>query len=83
MNRQMSITAPDVIGNSYLIMGTVDRKIWKENMDNPKLPKYILEHLVAFQSVYNELRVTQVGWFPADVEPGIEEPPPSQEWVKR
>lgn len=83
LTEQMQVTNPDIIGNDYLIMGTIERKVWKENMENPKPPLELLGHLASFDSVYQELRCTQVGWFPEDVEPGIEEPPPSKEWVKR
>ena len=83
MTEMMRSANPKVIGNPYLIMGTVERKIWKENMENPKPPHEMIKHVAVFNSVYNELRVTQTGWFHESVEPGIEEPPPSTEWVKR
>lgn len=83
LTEQMKVTNPSIIGNDYLIMGAIDRKLWKDNMKNPKPPMEILNHLVSFDAVYEELRCTQVGWFPEGIEPGIEEPPPSKEWIKK
>lgn len=83
LTEQMRVMAPEMIGNDYLILGTMERKAWKANLENPKPPHEMLAHIAGFETMYEELRVTQVGWFPKDVEPGIQPPPPSREWVKR
>lgn len=73
---------PTSIGNSYLVMGVIPRRIWKENMADPKPPHQVLDHLAQFLS-YRTLQRTMVGWFPKGVQPPIEPPAPSKEWVKR
>lgn len=73
--------APDAIGNEYLIIGTVEKNVWREGVNRPQLPREIIPHTHDFKKRYEELRVTRAGWFPKDMEPPIMEPPPSQEWV--
>jgi hypothetical protein len=72
---------PDDIGNNYLIFGTVEKKAWRENMENPKPLDELLQHVHDFKS-YQEIRMTMAGWFKADQEPPVMEPQPSTEWVK-
>jgi hypothetical protein len=72
---------PDDIGNYYLIFGTVEKKAWRENMKNPKPLEEMRQHVHDFKS-YQEIRMTMAGWFKADQEPPVMEPPPSTEWVK-
>lgn len=73
---------PDIIGNDYLIMGTVERKVWHEGMKQMLAVDKILPHLSHFVTYYQELRLTQPGWYHVDQEPPVMEPPKSQEWVK-
>ena len=73
---------PTLIGNEYLIMGTIERKIWQASMKLPMMPQEMLSYLQVFKEVYTELRMLQQGWFPIGVEPPIRQPPPSTEWVK-
>ena len=73
--------APDVIGNDYLIMGTLDKAVWRENMKTPKMPADIMPDLHPFKS-YRTMQRTLAGWFPTGQEPPIEQPPPSEHWIK-
>ena len=73
---------PTVIGNEYLIGGTVERKFWRDNMIHPKPFSEIVHHLHDFVN-YEELRMTMRGWFRDDQNPPIWTPPPSDEWIKR
>ncbi len=41
-------TAPEEIGNKYLIMGTLEKEIWREGLKTPKHPKEMLDHLTLF-----------------------------------
>jgi len=75
-------TAPESIGNYYLIFGTVERKTWRENMKQPLPFSEIVAHTSDFINHYQELRMRQQGWFPKDYEPPILEPPPSKEWIR-
>jgi hypothetical protein len=73
---------PEVIGNEYLILGTMEKQAWQENMRHPKPPAEMFPHISQFADYYKELRVTRPGWYPRDQEPPIWEPPASREWVK-
>jgi hypothetical protein len=73
---------PKAIGNEYLIIGTVEKKCWREGLEQPKDIAEMLPHASDFKAHYQELRLRQTGWYPKDQEPPIKEPLPSQEWVK-
>ena len=74
--------APQVIGNEYFILGTMERKAWRENMHNQRPLSEMLDQVHPFKE-YSEMRRTYGGWFHKDVEPPEEPPPPSEEWVKQ
>jgi hypothetical protein len=73
---------PEAIGNDYLILGTVEKKAWREGMEQSKPVNEMLPHVSQFVEYYKELCMTQPGWFPANKEPPVMEPPESQDWVK-
>ncbi len=73
---------PDVIGNNYLVFGTVEKKVWRENFNQTKTSKEILEHAHNFIS-YQDIRMTMAGWFPKNQKPPVMKPPPSAEWKKK
>ena len=73
--------SPECIGNSYLVLGTVEKRAWRENMRDPKPPGEMLHHLHDFKS-YQDIRMTMGGWFRDDEIPPVVEPRPSEEWVK-
>ena len=66
--------------NPYI--GTVEKKAWREGMKQSKAVNEMLPHVSGFVTYYKELRMTQPGWFRANQEPPVMEPPESQEWVK-
>jgi hypothetical protein len=70
------------IGNDYLIIGTVEKKAWREGLKQPKLVNEMLPYASDFKTYYQELRMTQEGWYGPDQEPPVREPPLSQEWSK-
>ncbi len=72
---------PDCIGNDYLVLGTVEKKAWRENMEDPKPSDEMLHHVHDFKS-YQDIRMTQGGWFREDEIQPVVEPRPSEEWVK-
>lgn len=72
----------DVIGNNYLVFGTVEKKAWRENMNRPKPFDEMRQHIHDFKS-YQNIRMTMAGWFPKGQEPPVMEPPLSMEWVKK
>ena len=77
-----SQNAPEAIGNDYLIFGTVERKAWREGMQQPKAVAEMRASIHDFKTYYKELRVTQPGWYGSGQEPPVMEPPPSKEWVR-
>ena len=73
---------PEAVGNDYLIIGTVEKKTWREGIQQPKGSDEMLPHVSDFATYYKELRFSRPGWYKRDQEPPIWEPPPSREWVK-
>ena len=47
--------APDLVGNSYLILGTLDRDVWKRGVAEPLAIQEMVEQLHDFVEVL-ELR---------------------------
>ena len=76
----MEINA-EVIGNDYLIIGTVEKQAWHENINQPKPFNEMLNHTHDFKS-YQNLHMTMAGWFRDGQDPPVMEPPPSNEWLK-
>jgi hypothetical protein len=56
---------PKIIGNDYLVMGTVDRKDWKEGNKNILSPSEMLERIYVFQDVW-DFEVIPAGWYPSE-----------------
>jgi hypothetical protein len=73
---------PAVIGNDYLILGTVERQAWRESMKRPFLPAEIVPHTHDFKS-HSTIQMSMAGWFPKDMDPPLRQPPPPAAWVKR
>jgi hypothetical protein len=73
---------PEVIGNEYLIMGTVDKAVWREGLHQPKAAKEMLSQANIFKEYHKELRTTRPGWYKDSQEPPVMEPSLSQEWIK-
>lgn len=71
------------VGNEYLIIGTVEKKDWREGMHHPKDLAEVQPQASDFAKYYGEMRVSRHGWYPAGQEPPMLEPPVSQEWVKK
>lgn len=56
---------PDVIGNDYLVIGTVDRKGWREAQKNPYGLKTTFRYLHDFKE-YVTFEIAHYGWLPED-----------------
>lgn len=56
---------PKAIGNDYLIIGTVERKVWREGLRHPKIINEILPHVADFKEV-RRVEVRPAGWYPAE-----------------
>jgi hypothetical protein len=69
---------PSLIGNEYLVLGTMERQAWRANMAEPKSIPEMLEHVHDFKDV-RSVRVQPGGWHPADMDPSdlpVQEPGP-------
>ncbi|MGE5301976.1 MAG: hypothetical protein ACM3TN_01525 [Alphaproteobacteria bacterium] len=65
LERALSQRAPQVSGNQYLVLGTVDKKIWQKALDGKGEPLAgTLEHVADFKQRY-ELDYQLGGWYPA------------------
>jgi len=60
--------APEFIGNEYLVLGTIDKKVWKEGLagGGGELGE-MLKHMADFKRVL-KLEVDPGGWYPAERE---------------
>ena len=68
MAHGLSQIAPEVIGNEYLVLGTIDKKVWQEGLagDGGQLGE-MLKHMADFKRVL-KLEVEPGGWYPAERE---------------
>jgi hypothetical protein len=82
LHELFSHVAPQVVGNDYLIVGSVEARAWRGNLNHPKKPAEILPHTHDFKCHYAELRFTMGGWFLEGQQAPMAKPPMSQEWVK-
>ena len=73
---------PEVIGNCYLVFGTVEKTAWRQNINHPKPLNKMRQHIHDFKS-YQILRMTMDGWFREGQDPPVMEPPPSTHWIKK
>lgn len=71
---------PEVIGNEYFLVGTVERKTWKAGMEKPGTIGDVLDHTADFKR-YVDLQFDPGGWRHADAGPRYLEPrPPDTPW---
>ena len=70
--------APGIIGNDYLILGTVDKATWRKQKKEPIPMEKLPEYLHDFKE-YLKLSYSPAGWYPKDHTPTPrEEPPPTR-----
>lgn len=58
-------SAPALIGNEYLVLGTVDRKGWRETKEQGSDLKTALAHLYVFKEAV-EIKPAHYGWGPKE-----------------
>lgn len=56
---------PEIIGNKYLIMGTLDRQDWRQKNQEELSPSEIMERMFVFKDVWH-FDVIPAGWYSAD-----------------
>lgn len=58
--------APEMIGNEYMVLGTIEKKVWQARLKGEGSEfGEILKHAADFKKVYN-LDYRPAGWYPAD-----------------
>lgn len=50
---KLSRIFPKIVGNNYLVMGTVERKDWRESIKRQMEPTEILKLMYVFKDVWN------------------------------
>ena len=65
MTTGMGQSNPEVIGNNYLVMGTVDRKDWKQGNKGSLPPSEIIKCMYVFKDIW-DFEVIPAGWYPAE-----------------
>ena len=65
MAAHLEIIKPELIGNNYVVFGTVDRKDWKETMKQEIYSNEMIDRVYVFKDVWN-FEVIPAGWYPAD-----------------
>jgi hypothetical protein len=56
---------PSLVGNDYLVLGTVERQAWRQGMKQPKGIGEMREHLHEFKEV-RTVEYRPAGWYRAD-----------------
>ncbi|MEH2109078.1 hypothetical protein [Nostoc sp.] len=54
---------PQIVGNNYVVIGTVDKKDWKEGDKNLLSPSEMIGRVYIFKDVWN-FEVIPAGWYP-------------------
>jgi len=68
--RGLSQMAPEVTGKDYLVLGTIEKKIWRQGLGSPGKPiAEMLKHVADFKHQY-DVRYKPSGWYPAAEEAG-------------
>ena len=68
--------APDVIGNDYLVLGTVDKATWRKQKKESLLMNQLPEYLHDFNE-YLDIHYAPAGWYPKDQPPAPREALPA------
>ncbi len=64
--QNFSRIAPEVIGNEYMVLGTIEKKIWQKGLKGEAQPlEEMLKHMADFKNVY-DLAYEPGGWYPDD-----------------
>jgi len=65
LSRIFSQEDPSLVGRDYLVLGTVERKAWRQELKKPGSIGDILAHLHDFKEVLT-VEYQPAGWYPAD-----------------
>ncbi len=56
---------PDMVGNDYYVIGTVERKVWRRGMRDATTHAEVLRHAADFAKEF-DLHYEPGGWYPKD-----------------
>ncbi|AFY99642.1 hypothetical protein [Calothrix sp. PCC 6303] len=62
---EFSKSNPKIVDNQYLVMGTLDRKDWKDGNNKSLSSAEIIERIYLFKDVWN-FKVIPAGWYDND-----------------
>ena len=65
MADRFSQANPEVIGNEYLVVGTLDRNDWREGNKGNITPSEITHRMYVFEEVWN-FEILPAGWYPCE-----------------
>jgi hypothetical protein len=69
LTHSFSHIAPEVIGNDYMVLGTIEKKVWQEGLQGRgKEIEGMLKHVADFKKEY-DLEYDPGGWYPANQGP--------------
>lgn len=58
--------APEVVGNEYMVLGTIEKRVWQAGVKGSETGfEEVLKHMADFKKVY-DLEYDPGGWYPAD-----------------
>ena len=58
--------APEVVGNEYMVLGTIEKRVWQAGVKGSETEfGEVLKHMADFKKVY-DLEYDPGGWYPAD-----------------
>ena len=62
--------APEVVGNEYMVLGTIEKKVWQAGLSGSGQPlDEMLKHVADFKKLYH-LKYDPGGWRPGDPRAG-------------
>ncbi len=64
MAETFATRAPDIVGNEYLVIGTLDRADWREGAQSMLRPAEVIDRVYVFEDVW-DFEVDPGGWYPA------------------
>jgi hypothetical protein len=64
LTTRFSQVHPETIGNNYLVMGTVDKKDWREGNREQTGGSDIIDRMYVFKDVL-KFEIISAGWYPA------------------
>ena len=62
MSAQFEKVNPSIIGNEYLVFGTLDRNDWKKYHNTPTPPNKAIEQMYVFKDVL-KFEIARSGWY--------------------